>query len=389
MTTYTVLIILSGLVIFSYLLDLFAKKTRFPSVLLLLMSGIALRYLTDYLGVATFDFLTMLPLIGTVGLILIVLEASLELKIERETIPMIKKSLGSAFFTLLVTSFSITLFLRFVTDQPFQSCFINSIPYSVLSSAIVIPSAANLAGSKKEFVIYESVFSDILGIIFFNFALANAQLTTGAFLNLGFDMILVLLISLAASFFLLYAMGRIRHNIKSFLIISILTLVYAVGKQLHLSSLIIVFAFGLFLNNIETLRLPAARRLFLYEGFGGDMKQMASLTAESAFVIKTFFFLIFGFVINPGLINDAAIFIYGAAILACIYLFRFVYLKVFVRNGLVPEFFIAPRGLISILLFFNIPVHLRIEGAGEGLLLLIIFSTNIMMAVGLLKAKAA
>ncbi|RZJ78326.1 MAG: sodium:proton antiporter, partial [Flavobacterium sp.] len=65
MTTYTTLIILSGLVIFSYLFDLVASKTKLPSVLLLLFSGIGLRLLVDNFNIQTFNFLTILPTLGT------------------------------------------------------------------------------------------------------------------------------------------------------------------------------------------------------------------------------------------------------------------------------------------------------------------------------------
>ena len=51
MNTYTLLIILCGLVIFSYLFDLIARQTRFPSVLLLLLTGIGIRLVIDYLRV--------------------------------------------------------------------------------------------------------------------------------------------------------------------------------------------------------------------------------------------------------------------------------------------------------------------------------------------------
>ncbi|MBK9764266.1 MAG: hypothetical protein IPO87_13165 [Flavobacteriales bacterium] len=47
MDAYQILILLCVLVIFSYLFDLFAKRTRIPSVLLLLVLGIAIRAAAD------------------------------------------------------------------------------------------------------------------------------------------------------------------------------------------------------------------------------------------------------------------------------------------------------------------------------------------------------
>lgn len=50
--------------------------------------------------------------------------------------------------------------------------------YSILlitSSAIVIPSVIHLENEKKEFLIYESTISDILGIMFFYLLVENVD----------------------------------------------------------------------------------------------------------------------------------------------------------------------------------------------------------------------
>jgi NhaP-type Na+/H+ and K+/H+ antiporter len=79
MTSYTTLIILSGLVIFSYLFDLLGGKTKIPSVILLMCLGIAIKQGLDYFGFAVFNFVNILPTLGTLGLVLIVFEGALEL----------------------------------------------------------------------------------------------------------------------------------------------------------------------------------------------------------------------------------------------------------------------------------------------------------------------
>ena len=168
MTTYTTLIVLSGLVIFSYLFDLFASKTKLPSVLLLLILGIGLKLLSDHFQWQTINFLRILPTLGTVGLILIVFEGSLELKYDKQKNSVIKGAFLSAFFILLATVIAITFIIYQITSKDLYLCFINAIPFSVISSAIAIPSVAGLSNKTREFIIYESSFSDILGIILFN-----------------------------------------------------------------------------------------------------------------------------------------------------------------------------------------------------------------------------
>lgn len=387
MTTYTTLIILSGLVIFSYLFDLVASKNKLPSVLLLLLLGIGLRVLVDKLHLHTFDFLTILPTLGTVGLILIVFEGSLELKYEKEKNKLIKGAFFSAFFVLLATVSVITFIIYQITGKELYVCFTNAIPFSVISSAIAIPSAAALSKKSKEFIIYESSFSDILSIILFNFAITNPHISLSSFAGLGLNTLLIIVLSAISCITLLYLMGRISHHIKFFLIISILILVYAIGQSYHLSSLVLILAFGLFLNNADTIKHAYFRSVFIYKNLSNDLTQLYQLSAESAFIIRTFFFVIFGFTMNIYALDDAPVIANGLIILATIFIIRFAYLKIFRRENSGSESFIAPRGLISILLYFNLPPALKIPEVGTAFLFLVVLGSSLIMSVGLLAAK--
>jgi hypothetical protein len=44
-------------------------------------------------------------------------------------------------------------------------------------------------------------------------------------------------------------LGRLREHVKFFLLFAFLTFIYSLAKQLHLSSLLLVLAFGLALDN--------------------------------------------------------------------------------------------------------------------------------------------
>ena len=254
MSSNTLIIILSGLVIFSYLFDQFAKKSRIPSVLLLLGLGIGLHYATDYLQIKTVDFLRVLPMLGTIGLIMIVLEGALELEYHSSKRKVILKSFASALGLLVFTTGVITVLINYVTHASLDNCVLNAIPLSVISSAIAIPSVANLTGENREFIIYESTFSDILGIIFFNFMLNNSHPTPGAVMGLGGEILLTIAVSLGACLLLIFLLRKISHHIKFFLIIAVMILLYGIGKHFHLSSLILVLVFGLFLTNIDKQR---------------------------------------------------------------------------------------------------------------------------------------
>ncbi len=384
MTTYTALIILSGLVIFSYLFDLIAKKTRIPAVLLLLALGIGLHFLVSYIGFKTFNFLKILPALGTIGLILIVFEGALELKYDKEKNGLILRSFFSALTILLVTSVVLAFILQHLSGSTFASCFLNAIPFSIVSSAIAISSAGALDGRKREYIIYETSFSDILGIVLFNFVLNNPNVKPGSFLNLGLETFSILLLSVVSCLFMLYLLSRLQHHVKFFLIISILVLVYAFGEQFHLSALILVLALGLFLNNANQIKLKWFRKYFLYPKLSRDLRQLFQLSAESAFIIRTFFFVIFGFTMNLHELENIEVVEYGVVILVAIYAIRLISLKYIGKTGLLPEVFISPRGLITILLYYNLPENLKLKGIETGLLFLIILGTSIIMSLGFL-----
>lgn len=382
MTTYTTLIVLSGLVIFSYLFDLISSKTKIPSVLLLLFLGIGLRYGVDYLGLKTFNFLYILPALGTVGLILIVFEGALELKYERQKNKLIWRSFLSSLAVLITTTTAITFILQELTGETASICFINSIPFSIVSSAIAISAAAGLDKQKREYIIYESSFSDILGIVLFNFMLNNPSIQVSSFINLGIETLLIVILSIISCLFLLYLIGRLKHHVKFFLIISILVLLYAYGELYHLSALILILAFGLFLNNADQIKIPLFKKHFLYPRLSKDLAQLLQLSAESAFILRTFFFIIFGFTMNISELQNLSVLIFGGGILLAIYVIRYVSLKFIAKTEMVPELFIAPRGLISILVYYNLPEHLKIKSMETGLLFLVILSTSIIMSIG-------
>ncbi len=387
MNTYQILILLSLLIIFSYLFDLFAKRTRFPSILLLLASGALIKYLSVQLDFKTIDFSTILPVLGNIGLILIVLEGALELKYHRDKLPLINKSLGAAFFPMFITMAGITAIFLYFFKTDFHSALLNSIPLAVISSAIAIPSAAALSPSKKEFIIYESSLSDIFGIVLFNFVLINSTFTFHSFMELGLEIIVIIGVSLLCCLVILFLLGKITHHIKYYLLFAVMILVYAVGKSFHLSSLVVILAVGLFLNNTDVLKSSRFKKVFVYDTLKDDIHELVTFTGESAFLIRTFFFLIFGYTLDLTELLDLEVFVVGISILPVIYIVRFVYLKWVAKTSLHPEVYISPRGLISILLFYSIPVEKWVSPKENGLILMIIIGTSLVMTFGLLSAK--
>jgi hypothetical protein len=387
MDKYIILIILCALVIFSYIFDIIARKTKFPSVLLLLSTGILLRLVMEVFNLPSLNFLMILPTIGTVGLILIVLEGSLELRYKKDKNKLILNALLSSISIFAITAVAIAYLFYGVIGYKFSICLINAIPYSLISSAIAIPSSKGLSPEKREFVVYESTFSDIIGVIAFNFMLFNQDIHVSSFLALAFETFVIIAISLLFCLALLYLIQKIKHHVKFFLIIAIIILVYSAGHLLHLPSLILVLLFGLFLNNAEDILPERFQKTFLNPEFRQDLSQFYKLSAESAFVVRTFFFIIFGFIIDLYGFGDWEKIMNSLYILGIIYLVRAVYLKFAGRLRLAPLLFLNPRGLISILLLLSLPEKLTLPQVDNTMLFLVVLGTSLIMSIGLLSSK--
>ena len=167
--TEELLIIICSLVVISYLFSIASRYIRVPSVLLLLFAGIAFRQVADSYNVAI-EFPSMLiESLGVVGLIMIVLEAGLDLKLGKDKVKLIRDSFLSAIVILAFSTALVTGILFYWLNEPIEKCFAYAIPLSIMSSSIVIPSIHHLSERKKEFLVYEASFSDIMGILIFNY----------------------------------------------------------------------------------------------------------------------------------------------------------------------------------------------------------------------------
>jgi len=156
--TSTIIIAFCSLLLIAYVFDLTSANTKIPSVILLLLLGWFIRQMTVFLPFELPDLSSILPVFGTIGLILIVLEGALELELDKSKIGLVVKSFLGALIPLLVLAFIFTTMFRHFGGYSFRDSLINAIPLCVISSAIAIPSVKGFTTYNKEFVIYESSF---------------------------------------------------------------------------------------------------------------------------------------------------------------------------------------------------------------------------------------
>lgn len=382
-------IIGSLIIIISYLFNLVASRYSIPSVLLLIVLGVALKGLVSATGMQPPDLIPILEVLGTIGLIMIVLEASLDLELEKGKRKMISRAFFTSLVTLILPAIIIAGVMTVYLKVNMTTGLLYAVPLSIMSSAIIIPSVSALRSEKRELMIYESTFSDILGIMLFYFLISSMETeSVGEMsLNVLLNLSLTVLVSVAASYFLIFLFQKIRTELKLFLLIAVLILLYAISKMFHLSSLLIILVFGLILSNRHIFFPGKMRRWLNEEQMVTIFDNFKMITLESSFVVRTFFFVIFGFTIVLASLLDLKVWMVSILILGILYGIRFAWFRVVYRKDIYPDIWMAPRGLITILLYYSIPEPLVVEAFNPGILLLVILASSIIMAVSLIKYR--
>ena len=387
MKTDYLLIVICSIVILSYLFSIISRYIKVPSVLLLLFGGILFRWFGDLNNIVLNIPDKMVEILGVIGLIMIVLEAGLDLKLGKDKVVLIRNSFFSALFIFILSAVLLTAILRYWLNEPVINCLVYAIPLSIISSTIVIPSIHALTEKKKEFLVYEASFSDIIGILVFNYFTAEEVLTLKSFCVFSGNILASVVLSFVLSFVLFMIMAKTKLNIKFFLIFSLLILIYTSGKLLSLPSLLIIIIFGMTVNNWEMIRWKWLKNFFPMQQVEEIRNLLHSITAESSFLIRTFFFILFGYSISLGFLNEEGVLIVGGMIVAALFAVRLLYLRFFVQTNVFPESFFLPRGLVTIVLFYKIPENLRLSAFNEGILFFIILTTSLIMAAGMIFYK--
>lgn len=382
--THTVIILLSCTVILSYLFNVFSRKTNIPAVLLLIGAGIGTRQVLHYYGYNSINVEKLVKILGAIGIIMIVLEAALDLEVGRHKLRLMRNSLLSAIFIFIISVCGIAGLLVLRLQQSFHLALIYAIPMSIISSAIVIPSTGHLPEEKKEFIVYESSFSDILGILVFDYMLMDNVLSAHAIGIFTGNLLAAVIISTLASLLLLYILTRITINLRFFLMFAILALVYSAGELVHIPALLIVLVFGLVLNNSRLVLRGRLRKLADTAQMREILFLMRSITAETSFLLRTFFFILFGYSLDIKALFEWDVVLTGSLVVAVLFIARFLYLRIILKSNLLPELFLMPRGLVTILLFYSIPASKTMYNFNPAILFFVVVVTSLLMMFGLL-----
>jgi NhaP-type Na+/H+ or K+/H+ antiporter len=377
--TNAAILAIAGLLLAAYLAEIVGRRLRVPSVVLLIAVGMVLRPILDGLGAQRGWVDPVVPIIGTVALILIVLEGALDLELRRERARLIAASFGSALLGFAVCAVAFAYLLHRVAGLDLFRAMLAALPFAVISSAIAIPSAAGLAPRAREFVVYESSISDILGVLVF-YAWLESEGSMGRFeAGLGLRLVGSILVAAVAAVGLYALLNRMRGHVRFVPLLAGIAFLYACGKAVHLSPLVVVLAGGLMLNNPHLLdRVPRLRRLHT-PAYDETLRGFKGMVAELTFATKGLFFVLLGYWTDLAHMADPRAWLVAGVVVAVVYATRLGLLAA-LRQPLVERLvWIAPRGLITVLLYLTAAEAVDLTAAPFGAVMLVVLATSVLV----------
>jgi hypothetical protein len=317
----------------------------------------------------------LVPVVGTLGLILIVLEGALDLPLRRDRTRLVARSATAAILGFAICMLVLATLFHYTLGLDVSVAALAAIPFAVISSAVAIPSAAGLGQEPREFVTYESSISDIVGVLVF-YAWLGSGGEPGAFLaDLFGGGAISLLVAVAAALGLLHLINRIEGHVRFLPLLAGMMLIYGIGKELHLTPLVLVFVCGLLLNNPQLLgRAPWLGKL-LRDGYDDTLKEFKGLVTELTFGVRSFFFLMLGYWTETRHMVSLQAWTIAAAVVVVVYASRFAILGALRQKESRRLLWLAPRGLITVLLFLAAIETGNLESFPFGAVMLVVLST--------------
>ncbi len=387
--------------------NLIFSKLRFNDTLILILVGVIVG---PVLGLVDQEpMLALSSIVGPLALILILFDGGLALKFQE-----LASGLGSA-TTLGLVGFVSTVAIvggatSVMLDVPFATGLVLGAIMGGTSALVVLPSLANMKVSPKTgtTLSLESALTDVL-VVVVSFTLisivaasnivAGDMATTNATAGVIFDAQGIsskLLITFSMSIFMGLAAGvtwlLIYPNVREKPFGYMLTLGFMFAMYVFVEWILqdvssgggplAVLAFGVILGNAAGLGNMGRR---VGESFGTTMKRFQG---EISFLVRTFFFVFLGIIVDLELLKDLRILGISVVLLALMVAARYVAVMATTRR-LVPRgddmvlLVMMPRGLAAAVLAAE-PASRGIAGTESfvALAFLLLVGTNLLSTFG-------
>lgn len=297
--------LLGGLLVLAYLANRFSRRTRVPDVIVLLGSGIVLGPVLHWIDASRFPEISRG--VGTLALILILFAAGLELDLRRSMRQFLSGMvLGIVSYAL--TMGGVTYFCLRVLHMAKLPAMMVAAPLACMSGSIVLPilDQLDLRFDLKTTLVIEASFGDGLGALVVGVLLSMAggtnlesagAIVRGMFAMFFFRFLLAVIIAVVAGFLWVRLLPHISD--KQFwqaLTFAAVLMVYSVTHALGGSDLVAVMVFGAMLTSLLDPQNGLELGFELLQG--GHSTQIHSFHSELAFLVRSFFFVLLGSMIQ-------------------------------------------------------------------------------------------
>lgn len=383
--THQAILVASAILLLAFGIERLGQILRIPSVVILIAAGLAGKPALTALGFTIPSLNAIVPLIGTVGLVLIVLEGALDIEFKMERLPAVSRAFVLACGGFAACTLVFALLIGLISSlTPFQAV-IMAVPFAVISSAVAIPSSGFLPAHLREFIVYESSISDIVGVLVFFSLLESGGKLGGALAMLAGGGLASLLLAAVCAVGLTLLTLRIEGQIRFVPLLACVFCLYSLGKLWHLSPLFMVLFFGLTLNNSAFFARISGFRRLIDDSHAKTLDEFKLITAEMTFAVRGFFFILLGYWTDLGVLASPLSWAVAIAVLALTYGSRYLLLRLAKVELADTLTWMVPRGLITVLLLLSARDSMSVPAYLDGVVLITVLASATATAIGRLR----
>ena len=403
MTVAVAFAFIGGVILISFLAHILFKVTKIPSVLLLIGIGVVLGPVTGW--ITSDSLVAIAPIFGTLALLIILFEGGLGLDVAsvRKQAP---KALILALLGFLFSFVAVGALALFALGMGvIQSLLLASV-LGAASPAIVIPLVSGLSVSQeiRTLLKLETALGDVLLIVAVLFLLdayaTGEQSVPGIALALFLSIAVAFVVSSVAGALWARLIGWMgKEPLAYMLTLGFVFLLYFVVDELGGSAALAVLMFGMVLENMHVVvdRISPQIRDF----FGVELRAeqfalqefMKNITEELSFLIRTFFFVYLGLLLDFRALTPG-IALSGVAMVLLLLLARYLAVRIVLRKNSYTTgerqivLSMLPRGLVTAVMAL-LPVQQGVPGTElfPVYAFLVIVVSNLCMTGGVIFAE--
>jgi potassium/hydrogen antiporter len=404
--------LLGGLLVLAFVANRLVRFTGVPDVIILMATGVVIGPVLHWVNPEVFRGATQG--FGSLALILILFEGGLELKI-REIVSHFGGGLFLAIFSYVLSALGVALVCRHALHFAWIPSFLVGAALGCISSSIILPvlQQVNLRREVKVTLLVEASFGDALAVLAVTTLIdiaaggsASARIITWSlFSSVILAVASGVLIGILWSYLLPFLSEERFWHVLTF---GVVLLIYSGVHAVHGNELVAVLVFGLTLSNY-----PAAQKRFQL----GDASesadwfsetpvkqehgrlhaqhhgQMLTFHGELAFLIRTFFFVLLGALVEFDGLRKHAVLALGCS--GALFIARWLSVqsgrfawRAFTSHERELMVWFLPRGLITAVLGIEV-----VEARGvdfeflPSLAFAVILITNVALLIGTLRAR--